>query len=120
MTTKKQSYPSPFLAAIEEYIRDREFYDAADSLLLLIRAFDFEKAIFEFVKEQLDEMSYEDQEALITELIHQTKWSEAIAEAFSPQEGWPKVQSFTEFLSMYLSSRADLHKNNNETDKQPC
>jgi hypothetical protein len=117
MTAQTQAVASSFLSPIAEYLKQKRFYDAADSLLLLIRAFEFEEAVFQFITDSMDGLPYEDQKEFIEKLIGQIKWSEKISDTFFGDKHRHKLKRFADFLSQFLANKAQYYLRNNETDK---
>jgi hypothetical protein len=106
-----------FLLPVEYLLKQNRFHDAADSILLLVRAFELEEAILLFIKEMLEDLPVESQFKLMTELVKSIKWSAKISHAYFGKDHRQKIKSFTDLFSSYLNLKAQAYLKNKEFDR---
>ena len=111
---KINSIPELFFWAASEFMEEKLFNEAADKIVTIIKAFEFETSLYESFTEKMDELTYKDFDEFISELFERIKISKKAAQYFSKPEQLEALSHFASFVSNHLKKKAEIYK---EQDK---
>lgn len=117
---KINSITELFFWAALEFMKEKLFHEAADKIVTVSRAFEFEKSLHESLAEAIDELRYKDFDQFISELIERIQIAKKAAVYFSKDEQVDALNNFSSFLSDILQKKVETFlegENNDEAIK---
>jgi tetratricopeptide (TPR) repeat protein len=98
-----------FFWAASEFMEERLFSEAADKIVTIIKAFEFESSFYKSFTEKMDGLDYEGFDEFISELIRRIAISKNLAEYFNKPEQLEALSHFSFLLADHLKKKAVVY-----------
>lgn len=106
-----------FLWAALEFMKEKSFDEAADKIVTIIKAFEFEISLYEPLAESINELNYEDFDKFVSKLIKRIEISKKAAEYFNKPEQIEALTHFSSLLSNHLKKKAGVYDEGKKPEK---
>ena len=106
-----------FFWAASEFMEEGLFNEAAEKIVTLIKAFEFETYLYESLTKRMDVLTYKDFEKFISELIKRIEISKKAAEYFNKPEQLEALTHFSSLLSNHLKKKAGVYDEGKKPEK---
>jgi tetratricopeptide (TPR) repeat protein len=110
MTQEKDSLTQLAISAINKYIDRNLFKDAIDSVVLTIRGFEDDSALFPFLAKKFDNLPYDEFIKIMSHLTQRIQFSEMVIDKFEEHEAKERMTRFIDSMKGYLEKQAKYYQ----------